>query len=551
MPAKEVRFHEGARARMVHGLNILADAVKVTLGPKGRNVVLERSFGAPTVTKDGVSVAKEIELKDKFENMGAQMVKEVASKTSDVAGDGTTTATVLAQAIVREGMKYVASGMNPMDLKRGIDKAVLAVVEELKKISKPCSSSKEIAQVGSISANSDSDIGKIIADAMEKVGKEGVITVEDGKSLENELDLVEGMQFDRGYLSPYFINNAEKQMCVLEDPYVLLYDKKISSIRELLPVLEAVAKAGKPLLIIAEEVEGEALATLVVNNIRGILKTVAVKAPGFGDRRKAMLEDMAILTGGTVISEELGLKLENATVKDLGKAKKVEAGKENTIIIDGAGNKKDIEGRVKQIRVQIDEATSDYDKEKLQERVAKLAGGVAVIKVGAATEVEMKEKKARVEDALHATRAAVEEGVVPGGGVAYIRARQALGKIKAANDDQDAGIKIVMRALEEPLRIIVDNSGAEPSVVLNKVLENKGNYGFNAQTEEYGDLVQQGVIDPTKVSRTALQNAASVASLMLTTDAMVAELVEEKKGGGGGHSHGGMPDMGGMGGMDM
>jgi chaperonin GroEL len=551
MPAKEVRFHENARVRMVHGLNILADAVKVTLGPKGRNVVLERSFGAPTVTKDGVSVAKEIELKDKFENMGAQMVKEVASKTSDVAGDGTTTATVLAQAIVREGMKYVASGMNPMDLKRGIDKAVVAVVEELKKISKPCSSSKEIAQVGSISANSDSDIGKIIADAMEKVGKEGVITVEDGKSLENELDLVEGMQFDRGYLSPYFINNAEKQLCLLEDPYVLLYDKKISSIRELLPVLEAVAKAGKPLLIIAEEVEGEALATLVVNNIRGILKTVAVKAPGFGDRRKAMLEDMAILTGGTVISEELGLKLENATIKDLGKAKKVEAGKENTIIIDGAGGKKDIEGRVKQIRVQIDEATSDYDKEKLQERVAKLAGGVAVIKVGAATEVEMKEKKARVEDALHATRAAVEEGVVPGGGVAYIRARQALGKIKAANDDQDAGVKIVMRALEEPLRIIVDNAGAEPSVVLNKVLENKGNYGFNAQTEEYGDLVQQGVIDPTKVSRTALQNAASVASLMLTTDAMVAELVEEKKGGGHGHSHGGMPDMGGMGGMDM
>ncbi|HEX6691101.1 MAG TPA: chaperonin GroEL [Burkholderiales bacterium] len=550
MPAKEVRFHEGARAKMVHGLNILADAVKVTLGPKGRNVVLERSFGAPTVTKDGVSVAKEIELKDKFENMGAQMVKEVASKTSDVAGDGTTTATVLAQAIVREGMKYVASGMNPMDLKRGIDKAVVAVVDELKKISKPCSSSKEIAQVGSISANSDSDIGKIISEAMDKVGKEGVITVEDGKSLENELDLVEGMQFDRGYLSPYFINSPEKQMAALEDPYVLLYDKKISSIRELLPLLEQVAKAGKPLLIIAEEVEGEALATLVVNNIRGILKTCAVKAPGFGDRRKAMLEDMAILTGGTVISEELGLKLENATLKDLGKAKKVEAGKENTIIIDGAGNKKDIEGRVKTIRVQIDEATSDYDKEKLQERVAKLAGGVAVIKVGAATEVEMKEKKARVEDALHATRAAVEEGVVPGGGVAYIRAKQAIGKMKGSNEDQEAGIKIVLRALEEPLRIIVDNAGAEPSVVLNKVLEGKGNYGFNAQTEEYGDLVQAGVIDPTKVSRTALQNAASVASLMLTTDAMVAELVEEKKGGHG-HSHGGMPDMGGMGGMDM
>ena len=550
MPAKEVRFHDGARAKMVHGLNILADAVKVTLGPKGRNVVLERSFGAPTVTKDGVSVAKEIELKDKFENMGAQMLKEVASKTSDVAGDGTTTATVLAQAIVREGMKFVASGMNPMDLKRGIDKAVIAVVDELKKISKPCSSSKEIAQVGSISANSDADIGKIIADAMDKVGKEGVITVEDGKSLQNELDLVEGMQFDRGYLSPYFINNPEKQIAVLEDPYILLHDKKISSIRELLPILEQVAKAGKPLLIIAEEVEGEALATLVVNNIRGILKTVAVKAPGFGDRRKAMLEDMAILAGGTVISEELGLKLENVTLKDLGRAKKVEAAKENTTIIDGAGDKKQIEGRVKQIRVQIDEATSDYDKEKLQERVAKLAGGVAVIKVGAATEVEMKEKKARVEDALHATRAAVEEGVVPGGGVAFIRAKQALeGKLKGDNHDQDAGIKIVMKALEEPLRIIVDNSGSEPSVVLNKVLENKGNYGFNAQTEEYGDLVQQGVIDPTKVARTALQNASSVAGLMLTTDAMVAELVEEKKGGGG-HAHG-MPDMGGMGGMDM
>jgi chaperonin GroEL len=550
MAAKEVRFHEGARTRMVHGLNILADAVKVTLGPKGRNVVLERSFGAPTVTKDGVSVAKEIELKDKFENMGAQMVKEVASKTSDVAGDGTTTATVLAQAIVREGMKFVASGMNPMDLKRGIDKAVIAVTEELKKISKPCSSSKEIAQVGSISANADADIGKIIADAMDKVGKEGVITVEDGKSLQNELDLVEGMQFDRGYLSPYFINNPEKQIAVLEDPYILLHDKKISSIRELLPVLEQVAKAGKPLLIIAEEVEGEALATLVVNNIRGILKTVAVKAPGFGDRRKAMLEDMAILAGGTVISEELGLKLENVTLKDLGRAKKIEAAKETTTIIDGAGDKKQIEGRVKQIRVQIDEATSDYDKEKLQERVAKLAGGVALIKVGAATEVEMKEKKARVEDALHATRAAVEEGVVPGGGVAFIRAKQALeGKLKGDNHDQDAGIKILMRALEEPLRIIVDNSGAEPSVVLNKVLENKGNYGFNAQTEEYGDLVQQGVIDPTKVARTALQNASSVAGLMLTTDAMVAELVEEKKGGGG-HGHG-MPDMGGMGGMDM
>ena len=550
MPAKEVRFHEGARSKMVHGLNILADAVKVTLGPKGRNVVLERSFGAPTVTKDGVSVAKEIELKDKFENMGAQMVKEVASKTSDVAGDGTTTATVLAQAIVREGMKFVASGMNPMDLKRGIDKAVIHVVEELKKISKPCTTSKEISQVGAISANADFDIGKIISDAMDKVGKEGVITVEDGKSLQNELDLVEGMQFDRGYLSPYFINNPEKQIAVIEDAYILLHDKKISSIREMLPLLELVAKAGKPLLIIAEEVEGEALATLVVNNIRGILKTCAVKAPGFGDRRKAMLEDMAILTGGTVISEELGLKLENATLKDLGKAKKIECGKENTTIIDGAGNKKDIEGRVKQIRVQIEEATSDYDKEKLQERVAKLAGGVAVIKVGAATEVEMKEKKARVEDALHATRAAVEEGVVPGGGVAYLRARSALDKkVKGDNHDQDAGIKIVMRALEEPLRQIVSNTGDEPSVVLNKVVEGKGNYGYNAQTAEFGDLVQMGVIDPTKVVRFALQNASSVAGLMLTTDAMVAELVEDKKGGGG-HGHG-MPDMGGMGGMDM
>src|SRR5216117_1206413 len=466
MPAKDVRFHESARHKLLAGVNILADAVKVTLGPKGRNVVLERSFGAPTVTKDGVSVAKEIELKDKFENMGAQMVKEVASKTSDVAGDGTTTATVLAQAIVREGMKYVASGMNPMDLKRGIDKAVIAVVEELKKISRPCDSSKEVAQIGSISANLDSEVGKIIADAMEKVGKEGVITVEDGKSLENELELVEGMQFDRGFLSPYFINNAEKQSALLEDAYVLLCDKKISSIRDLLPLLEQVAKAGKPLLIVAEEVEGEALATLVVNNLRGILKTLAVKAPGFGDRRKAMLEDIAVLTGGTVISEELGLTLEKVTLKDLGRVKKVEATKENTTLIDGAGDKKKIEERVRQIRAQIDEATSDYDKEKLQERVAKLAGGVAVIKVGAATEVEMKEKKARVEDALHATRAAVEEGIVPGGGVAFIRARQVLeGKLKGDNHDQEAGIKIVMKALEEPLRIIVDNAGSEPSVV--------------------------------------------------------------------------------------
>src|SRR5713226_2786240 len=549
MPAKDVRFHESARHKLLAGVNILADAVKVTLGPKGRNVVLERSFGAPTGTKDGVSVAKEIELKDKFENMGAQMVKEVASKTSDVAGDGTTTATVLAQSIVKEGMKFVASGMNPMDLKRGIDKAVIAVVDELKKLSKPCTTSKEIAQVGAISANADEAIGKIISDAMDKVGKEGVITVEDGKGLESELEVVEGMQFDRGYLSPYFINNAEKQISVLEDPYILLHDKKISNIRELLPILEQVAKSGKPLLIIAEEVEGEALATLVVNNLRGILKTSAVKAPGFGDRRKAMLEDIAILTGGQVIAEEVGLTLEKAGLKDLGRAKRIEVAKEETTVIDGAGDPKAIEARVKNIRTQIDEATSDYDKEKLQERVAKLAGGVAVIKVGAATEVEMKEKKARVEDALHATRAAVEEGIVAGGGVAFIRAKQALeGKLKGENHDQEGGIKIVMKALEEPLRIIVDNSGAEPSVVLNKVLENKGNYGFNAQTEEFGNMVEQGVIDPTKVTRTALQNAASVAGLMLTTDAMVAELVEEKKGGGHGH---GMPDMGGMGGMDM
>jgi chaperonin GroEL len=543
MPAKDVRFHEPARHKLLAGVNILADAVKVTLGPKGRNVVLERSFGAPTVTKDGVSVAKEIELKDKFENMGAQMVKEVASKTSDVAGDGTTTATVLAQSIVREGMKFVASGMNPMDLKRGIDKAVIAVVEELKKLSKPCTTSKEIAQVGAISANADEAIGKIISDAMDKVGKEGVITVEDGKGLQNELEVVEGMQFDRGYLSPYFINNAEKQISVLDEPYILLHDKKISSIRE------QVAKSGKPLLIIAEEVEGEALATLVVNNLRGILKTSAVKAPGFGDRRKAMLEDIAILTGGQVIAEETGQTLEKATLKDLGRAKRIEVAKEETTIIDGAGDAKTIEGRVKNIRTQIDEATSDYDKEKLQERVAKLAGGVAVIKVGAATEVEMKEKKARVEDALHATRAAVEEGIVAGGGVAYIRARGALSKVKGDNPDQEAGIKIVMRALEEPLRQIVANSGAEPSVVLNKIAEGKGNFGFNAQTEQFGDMVEMGVLDPTKVSRTALQNAASVAGLLLTTEAMVAELVEEKKSAGG-HAHG-MGGMGGMDGMDM
>ncbi len=529
MAAKEVKFHDSARNRIVAGVNILADAVKVTLGPKGRNVVLEKSWGAPTVTKDGVSVAKEIELKDKFENMGAQMLKEVASKTSDVAGDGTTTATVLAQSIVQEGMKYVAAGMNPMDLKRGIEKAVDAVLDEIKKIPKPVSTNKEIAQVGAISANADEAVGKIIAEAMEKVGKEGVITVEDGKSLNNELEVVEGMQFDRGYLSPYFINNPEKQICVLEDPYILFHDKKISAIRDLLPVLEQVAKAGKPLLIVAEEVEGEALATLVVNNIRGILKTSAVKAPGFGDRRKAMLEDMAILTGGTVISDELGLKLENATLNDLGRANRVEVGKEETVIIDGAGDKKAIEGRIKSIRQQIEETTSDYDKEKLQERVAKLAGGVALIKVGAATEVEMKEKKARVEDALHATRAAVEEGVVPGGGVALLRARQAIANLKGANHDQDAGIKIVLRALEEPLRQIVANTGDEPSVVLSKVLEGKSSYGWNAATGEYGDLVPMGVIDPTKVTRYALQNAASVAGLILTTDAMVAELLKEEK----------------------
>jgi len=545
MSAKDVKFHDLARSKIVAGVNILADAVKVTLGPKGRNVVLDRSFGAPTVTKDGVSVAKEIELKDKFENMGAQMLKEVASKTSDVAGDGTTTATVLAQAIVQEGMKFVAAGMNPMDLKRGIDKAVEGIVAELKKISKPCTTSKEIAQVGSISANADETIGKIISDAMEKVGKEGVITVEDGKSLESELEVVEGMQFDRGYLSPYFINSAEKQMSVLDNPYVLLHDKKISGIRELLPLLEQVAKAGRPLLIIAEEVEGEALATLVVNNLRGILKTCAVKAPGFGDRRKAMLEDIAILTGGTVIAEETGMTLEKATLKELGQAKRIEIGKENTTIIDGAGETKAIEGRVKNIRAQIEEATSDYDKEKLQERVAKLAGGVALIKVGAATEVEMKEKKARVEDALHATRAAVEEGIVAGGGVAYLRARVNC-KVKTDNHDQEAGVKIVMRAIEEPMRWIAANAGDEPSVVINKVVEGKGNYGFNAQNGQYGDMVEMGVLDPTKVTRCALQNAASVAGLILTTDAMVAELPKDESHAG--HGHGGM---GGMGGMDM
>lgn len=546
MAAKDVVFGDAARAKMVEGVNILANAVKVTLGPKGRNVVLERSFGGPTVTKDGVSVAKEIELKDKLQNMGAQMVKEVASKTSDNAGDGTTTATVLAQSIVREGMKYVAAGMNPMDLKRGIDKAVGAAVEELKKISKPTTTSKEIAQVGAISANSDEVIGKLIAEAMDKVGKEGVITVEDGKSLADELEVVEGMQFDRGYLSPYFINNPDKQVVQLDNPFVLLFDKKISNIRDLLPVLEQVAKSSRPLLIIAEDVEGEALATLVVNNIRGILKTAAVKAPGFGDRRKAMLEDIAILTGGTVIAEEVGLTLEKATLQDLGQAKRVEIGKENTIIIDGAGDASAIEGRVKQIRAQIEEATSDYDREKLQERVAKLAGGVAVIKVGAATEVEMKEKKARVEDALHATRAAVEEGIVPGGGVALLRARAAIASVTGENPDQNAGIKIVLRAMEEPLRQIVLNAGEEASVVVAKVIEGKGNFGYNAASGEYGDLVEMGVLDPTKVTRTALQNAASVASLMLTTDCAIAEAPKDEAAPA---MPGGMGGMGGMEGM--
>ena len=545
MAAKDVKFHDSARHRIVAGVNVLADAVKVTLGPKGRNVVLERSFGAPTITKDGVSVAKEIELKDKFENMGAQMVKEVASKTSDVAGDGTTTATVLAQALIREGMKAVAAGMNPMDLKRGIDKAVSEAVGELKKLSKPSSTSKEIAQVGTISANSDANIGDLIAQAMDKVGKEGVITVEEGSGLDNELDVVEGMQFDRGYLSPYFINNQQSMQAELDDPYILLHDKKISNVRDLLPVLEGVAKAGKPLLIVAEEVEGEALATLVVNTIRGIVKVCAVKAPGFGDRRKAMLEDMAILTGGTVISEEVGLSLEKATIKDLGRAKKVQVSKENTTIIDGAGETAGIEARIKQIKAQIEETSSDYDREKLQERVAKLAGGVAVIKVGAATEVEMKEKKARVEDALHATRAAVEEGIVPGGGVALIRAKAAIAGLKGANEDQNHGIEIALRAMEAPLREIVANAGEEPSVVLNKVAEGKGAFGYNAANGEYVDMIEAGILDPTKVTRTALQNAASIAGLMITTEAMVAELPKKDEpampGGG----------MGGMGGMDF
>ncbi|MDX8385895.1 MAG: chaperonin GroEL [Gallionella sp.] len=544
MAAKDVKFHDAARSKMVVGVNILADAVKVTLGPKGRNVVLDRSYGAPTITKDGVSVAKEIELKDKFENMGAQMVKEVASKTSDVAGDGTTTATVLAQSIVQEGMKFVAAGMNPMDLKRGIDKAVIGAVEELKKISKPCATTKEIAQVGSISANSDATIGQKIAEAMEKVGNEGVITIEDGSGLEDELDIVEGMQFDRGYLSPYFINNQDRQLALMENPYILLHDKKVSNIRDLLPILELVAKAGRTLLIISEDVDGEALATLVVNNIRGILKTVAVKAPGFGDRRKAMLEDIALLTGGTVIAEEVGLTLEKVTLEELGQAKRIEVGKDNTIIIDGAGKEDAIKGRIAQINKQVEESTSDYDKEKLQERKAKLAGGVAVIKVGAATEVEMKEKKDRVDDALAATRAAVEEGIVPGGGVALLRAKAAVAKIKGDNHDQDAGITIVLRAMESPLRSIVDNAGDEPSVVVNKVLEGKGGFGYNAATSEYGDMLAMGVVDPTKVTRIALQNAASIAGLMLTTGCMIADAPEDKSApamGGG--------DMGGMGGM--
>jgi chaperonin GroEL len=544
MAAKEVRFADDARSRLAAGVNILANAVKVTLGPKGRNVVLDKSFGAPTVTKDGVSVAKEIELKDKFENMGAQLVKEVASKTSDEAGDGTTTATVLAQAIVNEGLKSVAAGIDPMEIKRGIDKGVDAVVEELKKISKPCKDRKAIAQVGTVSANNDESIGENIAQAMDKVGKEGVITVEDGSGLNDELDVVEGMQFDRGYLSPYFINQAQSQTCELENPLILITEKKISNIRDMLPVLEGVAKSGRPLVVIAEDVEGEALATLVVNNLRGILKVAAVKAPGFGDRRKEMLKDIAILTGGTVIAEELGLQLEKVTLNDLGTAKKVQIDKENTTVIDGAGKKDKIEGRIKEIRAQIEDATSDYDKEKLQERLAKLSGGVAVIKVGAATEVAMKEKKARVEDALHATRAAVEEGIVPGGGVALVRAQKALDGVKGASDDQQVGLNILRRALEEPLRQIVRNAGDEPSVVVNKVKEGKGAFGYNAQNGEFGDMIEMGILDPTKVERLALQNAASVAGLLLTTEAMVAELPKKEAAPA-------MPGAGGMGGDDF
>ncbi|WP_240112461.1 chaperonin GroEL [Pseudomonas aeruginosa] len=543
MAAKEVKFGDSARKKMLVGVNVLADAVKATLGPKGRNVVLDKSFGAPTITKDGVSVAKEIELKDKFENMGAQLVKDVASKANDAAGDGTTTATVLAQAIVNEGLKAVAAGMNPMDLKRGIDKATVAIVAQLKELAKPCADTKAIAQVGTISANSDESIGQIIAEAMEKVGKEGVITVEEGSGLENELSVVEGMQFDRGYLSPYFVNKPDTMAAELDSPLLLLVDKKISNIREMLPVLEAVAKAGRPLLIVAEDVEGEALATLVVNNMRGIVKVAAVKAPGFGDRRKAMLQDIAILTGGTVISEEVGLSLEGATLEHLGNAKRVVINKENTTIIDGAGVQADIEARVLQIRKQIEETTSDYDRERLQERLAKLAGGVAVIKVGAATEVEMKEKKARVEDALHATRAAVEEGVVPGGGVALVRALQAIEGLKGDNEEQNVGIALLRRAVESPLRQIVANAGDEPSVVVDKVKQGSGNYGFNAATGVYGDMIEMGILDPAKVTRSALQAAASIGGLMITTEAMVAEIVEDKP------AMGGMPDMGGMGGM--
>jgi len=543
MAAKEVKFGNNARQKMMTGINVLADAVRITLGPKGRNVVLDKSFGAPTVTKDGVSVAKEIELEDNFENMGAQMVKEVASQTSDVAGDGTTTATVLCQAIFREGLKAVSAGFNPMDLKRGIDKATRAVVEKLESISEPCKDNKAIAQVGTISANSDPSVGEIIANAMEKVGKEGVITVEEGSGLDNELEIVEGMQFDRGYLSPYFINQAESQSVELEDPYILLFDKKISNIRDLLPLLEGVAKSGRPLLVIAEDIEGEALATLVVNNIRGIVKVAGVKAPGFGDRRKAMLQDIAILTGGQVIAEEVGLSLEKATLEDLGNAKKVQITKDNTTLIDGAGTGSDIKSRIDQINREIEDSTSDYDKEKLQERVAKLSGGVAVVKVGAPTEIEMKEKKARVEDALHATRAAVEEGVVTGGGVAFIRARVSLEGLEGDNDDQNVGINILKKALEEPLRQIVSNAGKDASVVLNEVAKGKGNYGYNAATNEYGDLVKMGIIDPTKVTRFALQNAASVTGLLLTTEAMVAEAPQDDVPAAS------MPDMGGMGGM--
>jgi len=545
MAAKEVRFSDDARQRMFKGANVLANAVKATLGPKGRNAVLEKSYGAPTITKDGVSVAKEIELKDKFENMGAQMLKEVASNTSDEAGDGTTTATVLAQAIIREGLKAVASGRNPMDIKRGIDKAVLVTTDELKRLSKPCKDPKAIAQVGTISANSDESIGKTIADAMEKVGKEGVITVEEGQGLDNELEVVDGMQFDRGYLSPYFINQQQSQTAEFEKPLILLCDKKISNIREMLPLLEAVAKAGRPLIVVAEDVEGEALATLVVNNIRGILKVAAVKTPGFGDRRKAMLQDIATLTGGTVISDEVGLSLEKVTLTDLGDAKKVVVEKETTTIIDGAGKATDIKARIESIRQQVEEATSDYDKEKLQERVAKLSGGVALIKVGAATEIEMKEKKARVEDALHATRAAIEEGVVPGGGVALIRALKALDKLEGANEDQTVGIRILARSIEEPLRNIVENAGEDAAVILNQVKAGKGAYGYNAATGAFGDMLEEGILDPTKVTRLALQNAASVAGLLLTTEVMVAEAPKDEE-----HAHGGMGG-GGMGGMDM